>query len=628
MGRPIRLAEALASVPSTDAQLEATRAYWRLAEAVARYRFAFEDTLRWEEIEARPEDAALLEVARASASAALSMAEVALLEAQHDLAERCGFAPGAPLPLPADSPHSGTYQTHFEEVFSLRNPPARARLLDRKLPVHQQMIAARAAAVDAAEDAFEAAAEAYRDGRAGFAELHDSLRQLGTRNRELVASARQYNDDIADYALAVAGPQTDSRVLVAMLIRSEGGELSPGRAAESSEVERATWESPGATRREPTLAPPRESLRSLGQKAPSLLPTEDGPERSPEEGPARPPADASTPEVESPPAPPDPDATASAASGEEAAGRKAVVEEEPMVPVEEAAAPPEPDAAPKAAVEERRALRPTGALYPALVDADPAVRAKQLSLVLCGNREGAEPEGDAVGLAECLEGVPSADRAAAIQAYWQAAGLVAQQQALADEVALLEELTPIALERRHESLGAESMLRVRAARRAAEARQLATRLELVEVQFRLARLTGRAVDAPPIVPATPPHAGPYLLKLEAQPDRVVQSCPVRRLAAVIPALSQSVQRRAAAVVDADAARAAATAAYREGRQPIDGVLACIGLQTEETRAFLDGLSKYNDAIAAYALRVLPATATPEQLAEALVVAQPPRAATP
>lgn len=54
------------------------------------------------------------------------------------------------------------------------------------------------------------------------------------------------------------------------------------------------------------------------------------------------------------------------------------------------------------------------------------------------------------------------------------------------------------------------------------------------------------------MPSTAAYTGPYLLKLEAQPRRLVESWPVRRLAAVIPGLAESIQRHATAVVEADA----------------------------------------------------------------------------
>ena len=90
---------------------------------------------------------------------------------------------------------------------------------------------------------------------------------------------------------------------------------------------------------------------------------------------------------------------------------------------------------------------------------------------------------------------------------------------------------------------------------------------------------------------------------------MVESWPIRRLAATIPALGESVQQHAAAVVEADAARVAAAEKYRVGRS-LDRVrLEGIAAQTQQTLALLDTLTDYNRSIADYVLIVLP-PATP------------------
>ena len=88
---------------------------------------------------------------------------------------------------------------------------------------------------------------------------------------------------------------------------------------------------------------------------------------------------------------------------------------------------------------------------------------------------------------------------------------------------------------------------------------------------------------------------------------------------MIPAMGDSVQQHATAVVESDAARAVATEKYRAGGASIDSVLESVGQQTEQTVAFLETLTDYNRAIADYALAVLPPAAPAEKLASALVV---------
>ena len=53
---------------------------------------------------------------------------------------------------------------------------------------------------------------------------------------------------------------------------------------------------------------------------------------------------------------------------------------------------------------------------------------------------------------------------------------------------------------------------------------------------------------------------------------MAESGPIRRLAATIPALRESVQQQATAVVEADAARVAAAEKYRAGSGSIEAAI--------------------------------------------------------
>ncbi len=77
-------------------------------------------------------------------------------------------------------------------------------------------------------------------------------------------------------------------------------------------------------------------------------------------------------------------------------------------------------------------------------------------------------------------------------------------------------------------------------------------------------------------------------------------------------------QRAAAVVDADAARADAIDKYTVGRGAIGQAIDGVSEQTEQTFAFLEAVSAYNRAIAEYATTVLPPGTPPSKLAAALV----------
>jgi hypothetical protein len=87
----------------------------------------------------------------------------------------------------------------------------------------------------------------------------------------------------------------------------------------------------------------------------------------------------------------------------------------------------------------------------------------------------------------------------------------------------------------------------------------------------------------------------------------------------MPVFCENVRQRAAAVIDADAVRAAATDSYRAGATSVDRVIGSTGDETEHSMAFLDCLAEYNQAIAEYALAVLPADIPADKLVAALVL---------
>jgi len=643
-GQPLTLLKALSSARGSGQRAEATHAYWRLTTAVAEYRSRFEECRQLWRIEGRLEDAMMLRTARASAAAALRMAELVVISAQHDLAEAAMLPATDPLPLPADLPHVGTYRTRFEELFSTRTPPDRARLIHRTLPIRCRAIDVRATAVRAAQDALEAAVEAYQLGRVDLGEVLSSVRRLGEQRRGLAASVSNYNHEIADYALSVASPQTDEHVLVAMLIlpREDAGRTHvpeedstqstrPAAVQEPSEspsgVQPATLDvavpSAGVDEATPKALP--GELRSLTKRAPTPAPPQElaEPSSSGESPSATPSSESEEPVVEAPAQAAPTEEPESTEPGEAGSAESAETEasDTSMVPVIEGPSTPTLRTANKPVVGDQATSQSAVGLYSALLDAKPAVRAKLLSVELHCARALPEEAGESIELRECLSGLSAPKRRQVIAAYWLAAQRAAEYQALVAEISFLEGLVVTALERRNEPLGAEAMLKLQAAKLATEADLHSAEADLLDAQFQLTRCAGRALDSPWLVPATAPHSGPYLLKLEAQPRELVETWPVRRLAALIPALSQSLEERAAAVVEADATRAAATEAYRAGSGPMATALASITRQADETRAFLGMLTKYNDAIAEYALAVLPSTIPGEQLAGTLVVSR-------
>ena len=543
---------------------------------------------------------ATLRLAATAAAAELRDAELGAVHAQYELAELVRLPANSSPPLPADAPLVLPYDTAFNQLFAGKTPPDGARLSDKTLPIQHQAIEDRASAVQAADDALAAVTEDYQRGRSDAASVAACSRELLRQQRAFIETVCGYNRNIADYALLVVPPTMTPQGLVKALIGPPAKTAAPPGSAGEQPVRATSADEPIPSNpirsgNEPTLAPPRDRRKA----------TEPG---------ASPIPDALKPvgKNEPPLRPPVPDPPS--------------VIERPVVPIESFPSPSAP--IPRTA---HKPIRPPASmgdlagsaaaaapLYSALVAATPTARAKQLAAALYWDRSLPKDSGKPIGLADCLLRDGNVDHRATIEAYWLVGQRAAEYQLLAEQVELLDAIGPVALERRNQPSGAADMLRLQTAQLAAKATMRDGHVALIEAQYALALRIGALDDAAWPLASTVPHTGSYSLRLERQPPSLAESWPVRRLAAMMPGLGQNVQERAAAVVDADAARVAAIDKYALGGATIDQAIEGVGEQTQQTSAFLDAVAAYNSAIAEYVTTVLPPETPPNKFVTALV----------
>ena len=602
-GQPLSLMSALSSTPDRRQQLEIARGYWRLVQTVAAYHFCLEHSQQLGRIKPAGNDPASLRLARASATAMLSQSELEATAAQCELARLVRLPVGAALPLPADRPHVGPYRTNFHELFAGRTAPEPAALMDKILPIRLQAIDDLAIAVQAAEDALVSATDDRQSGRADIAVWIAASEELLGQRRAFIQTVCDYNRNIAEYGLAVAGPTMTPQTLTAMLIGPVQQAAAPVASGwtDSRAVQPASATEPIAvparSKNEPTPAPPRDSWKNAEPTpAPQNTPKKNeptlAPPLNPPDAPSENPLRTSVTPVDAPPS---------------------------IVPPRTVKKPIDPHFSPREAQSETAAASPAAPLYPALVDASPAVRAKQLTIALNLNRSLPEGAGKPLSLADCMLREAGGDRAATIAAYWLVRQRAAEYQSLFDQHEMLDSLVPLVLDRRLQPAGATEMLRLRSAQTAAQAATRQAHVALIEAQYALALRIGMTTDTAWPLASTIPHSGRYLMKLNSQPQSIAQSWSIRRLAATIPGLGENLQQQAAAVVESDSARVAAVEKYRDGGAPVDQVLESIARQTEQTLALLNTLTEYNGAIAEYVLMVLPPATAADKLVAALVV---------
>jgi hypothetical protein len=203
-------------------QMLIARAYWILSATQADYGWAVEESGRLELIPAsrNPLDSALLSAAQASATARIQEARVAVTTAQQGLADVLAQPVGSPLPLTSDPPMVGAYRTYFDALFAQRVAPPRLRLIDRTMPLRREVIETRAATVQASASAVHFADEALAKPQpeVQLQTVLDCHMTLSHERRAFLAAVRDYNLDIAEYALNVADPTLPNERLVGMLI--------------------------------------------------------------------------------------------------------------------------------------------------------------------------------------------------------------------------------------------------------------------------------------------------------------------------------------------------------------------------------------------------------------------------
>ena len=645
VGNPLGLVAAISPVPDRRQQLETVWAYWRLVQAVADYHYCLDYAQSIEALRGHGMEHAALAAGRTAAAARLREAQLAAVRAQHDLAILARMAIDAPLPLPADRPTVAEYHTYFKELFAHRTPPEPARLAERILPIERTLIAEEADAVEAAEQALDAVGDDYNRGRSDAAAVIACGRELLRQQQAFIRSVCSYNRNIAWYSFSVVGPEKTPQQMVETLIgptaqpparpvSGDGGQVRP-----TSGEEPATPQGPQEMRQgEPHLAPPRPA-------------TFEAPDAPPDNEPA------------AEPTPPRNESTASSAP-EPAPRQPADLPETRMVPVEtDSAAPPaSPPSSPPASGKAKAAKTKSGPsertarklwddgpygddahrgspppglipsddhrasrtstispLYGPLVAFSPGGRIKQLASAIYWDRSLPKDSGKPINLTECLLRNAGGDRLTTISAYWLLKQRQAQYQVLGQQEEMLEAIKPLVLEHRNDPTGPADGVRWNAAALSAKAATRKAQAVLVEAQYALALRIG-ALDEPawPLA-STAPHSGNYDLRFEAQPARLRQSWPLRRLAATIPGLVENTRQLADAVVEADEARVATAEHYRTGRAGIDVVLNGILEQTEETSALLDCVTEYNDALAEYALAVQPPGISAARLVESLVM---------
>ena len=218
--RPLPLLEALERSGDRARRLWITQAYWKVGAAFATLRQATTGVERLELVApgAAVQDRAVLDALVAEARSERAAAQAALVAAQQELVDLVRLPPGEPLPWPVDRPLVTAYQTHFESIFANRAATGRVRAINRSLPPRHEAIETRAAAVQAAAEAFATVEAEHAQGRLPIEAVATAAERLEAQERKFIDDVRVYNNEIAEYVMAVADFSVPDDRFAAMLI--------------------------------------------------------------------------------------------------------------------------------------------------------------------------------------------------------------------------------------------------------------------------------------------------------------------------------------------------------------------------------------------------------------------------
>ena len=219
-GVPLSLADTVRNTPSRAEQTRRVRLYWELSEAVTNFHLdsltELEiQSLRRGLVQASPAWTEAQQTAAARKRVSRSAVELAQVRLQNALGQ-----PGqTELPLPADLPHCGAYETKYEQIFRGRGF-SEAEQLSELLPLRHAELGRHAVAAITARDWLIKVSK-QRSPQDDGMQLLKAYENLVLQRRAFVTSTYDYNTNIARYT-ELAVPQEIGTVrLVSMLIQSE-----------------------------------------------------------------------------------------------------------------------------------------------------------------------------------------------------------------------------------------------------------------------------------------------------------------------------------------------------------------------------------------------------------------------
>lgn len=218
-GVPLTLGVALRDSATRADQTTRAKAYWDLSAAAAQYYLALQERSELANLRHGIDaPAPAWKPAAEDAETRVAYTRGAAIAAQQRLHVLLGDSAGPSLPLPADAPHCGRYNTRYSEIFVARQD-AEAAQINELLPLLHRQLATLTRQVDEAHQ-WLAWVSQHRDPANDGAGVLRSYQLMTERRRAFLDAARDYNQHIASYAERATPDPIGPDRLVAMLIRT------------------------------------------------------------------------------------------------------------------------------------------------------------------------------------------------------------------------------------------------------------------------------------------------------------------------------------------------------------------------------------------------------------------------
>jgi hypothetical protein len=217
-GQPMTLVEVVAGATSRAEQTHRVEAYWDLCSSVADYYLGLREQEEMRRLRTLvPSLGPAGQQAEKELAVRVGTSQRGAVASQYRLASWIG--PSTGLPLPADIPHCGSYQTHYTEIFGSRQS-IEAQEINALLPLRYAELKDATTAVTRAEEWLNMVAAARSDQSDATGTLR-ALELLALRRRAFVQIARDYNRRIARYSELATPGQVDADRLIGMLIKRD-----------------------------------------------------------------------------------------------------------------------------------------------------------------------------------------------------------------------------------------------------------------------------------------------------------------------------------------------------------------------------------------------------------------------